>query len=95
MLKRDLDNRLLDFQRERCQAERLQKQLDDKGKHHEQLKNLLKEYQMSLATQLTRNEGKLSHMLSVGDSNECRYGKITPYYSLYKSHTNSVESLSA
>ncbi len=66
LLNRDLDNRLLELQRERGLTERLQKQLEDREKQQEELKLILSKQQLDLSKILARHEDIIEEMLSAG-----------------------------
>jgi hypothetical protein len=74
LLKRDLDNRLLDLQRERGLAERLQKQLDNRDKLHSDLQSL-RENQENITTQLAGCTGGITEVLDAKEHDGERFVK--------------------
>jgi hypothetical protein len=73
LLKRDLDNRLLDLQREHGRAERLQKELDNRANLHDYLERLLSGHQKTITTLLTGCNSGISEILSAEDYNRERF----------------------
>lgn len=64
LLNRDINNRLLDLQRERGLRESLQKQLENRDKQQEELKALLFDHQQSTVVILSGHEDMLKDVVS-------------------------------
>jgi hypothetical protein len=71
ILRKDLDDRTLDLQRERGIAECLQKQLDDRVASY--LKSLLKEHHETITTKIAGQESKITDVIRVENENQKRY----------------------
>lgn len=72
LLNRDIDNRLLDLQRERGLKESLQKQLENREKQQEELKAVLFDHQQSTVAILSGHENILKGMMSEGADSALR-----------------------
>jgi hypothetical protein len=72
LLNRDINNRLLDLQRERGLKESLQKQLENREKQHEELKAVLSNHQQSTVAILSDHEDLLKGVLSAGADSALR-----------------------
>lgn len=73
LLNRDLDNRLLELQRERGLTERLQKQLEDREKQQEELKLILLNQEQNTTTILAGHEDIIRDALNTGADRGTRY----------------------
>jgi len=72
LLNHDINNRLLDLQRERGLKESLQKQLENREKQQEELKAVLFDYQQSTIAILSGHEDLLKGVLSAGADSALR-----------------------
>jgi len=72
LLNRDINNQLLDLQRERGLKESLQKQLENREKQQEELKAVLLNHQQSTVALLSGHEDLLKGVLSAGADNALR-----------------------
>lgn len=72
LLNRDINNRLLDLQRERGLKESLQKQLENREKQQEELKAVLFDHQQSTIAILSGHEDLLRGVLSAGADSALR-----------------------
>jgi hypothetical protein len=66
LLNRDINNRLLDLQRECGLKESLQKQLENREKQQEELKAVVFDHQQSTVAILSGHEDMLKDVLSRG-----------------------------
>jgi hypothetical protein len=82
LLTCDLDNRLLELQRERGLTERLQKQLEDRGKQQEELKLILSQQQQNTTTILAGHENIIGEVLNAGADRGTRYVNPRTFNSL-------------
>jgi hypothetical protein len=72
LLNRDINNRLLDLQRERGLKESLQKQLENREKQQEELKLALSGHQESTAAILSGHQDMLKEVMSAGADSTVR-----------------------
>jgi hypothetical protein len=72
LLNRDINNRLLDLQRERGLRETLQKQLENREKQQEELKTVLFDHQQSTVAILSGHEDMLKGVLNASAESTLR-----------------------
>lgn len=73
MLKQDLNNRLLELQRERGLTERLQKQLEDREEQQNQLRSIILKQHQDTATILAGHGDAIGNVLVAGADRGTRY----------------------
>jgi hypothetical protein len=76
LLKHDLNNRVLELQRERGLTERLQKQLEDRAKQQEELKVILSKQQENTTAILEGHEDIIEEALNVGADRGTKYAYL-------------------
>jgi len=79
VLRSDLNNRLLDLQRERSKSELLQKQLDDRSKLYEEFKDLLSAHLADTAIQLANHADKFPDVLNALTGHQTRYERMKSF----------------